>query len=73
MVGDSYVRLLKTLHFPSTTVYHRFNYPLYRPIQQSFIELIIIHLVTKTGEDVLFEGGDFPSVVTFHFKKMSSA
>jgi len=30
--GDSYVRLLTTLHFPSTTGYHRFNYPLYRPI-----------------------------------------
>ena len=28
LVGDSYVKLLTTLHFPSTTGYHRFNYPL---------------------------------------------
>ena len=35
LVGDSYVRLLTTLHFPSTTGYHRFNYPLCRP-KQSF-------------------------------------
>jgi len=28
LVGDSYVRLLTSLHFPSATGYHRFNYPL---------------------------------------------
>jgi hypothetical protein len=67
LVGDSYVRLLTTLHFLSTTGYHRFNYPLYRPIGQSFIESITIRLVMKNGEDVLFEGNDIPSVVTFHF------
>ena len=49
LVGDSYVRLLTSLHFPSTTGYHRFNYPLYRPVEQSFIESIYIRLVTKAG------------------------
>ena len=42
LVGDSYVRLLTTLNFPSNTGYHRFNYPLYRPVDQSFIESISI-------------------------------
>ena len=32
LVGDSYVRLLTSLHFPSNTGYHRFNYPLYKPM-----------------------------------------
>ena len=54
IVGDSYVRHLATLHFPSTTGYHRFNYHLYRPTKQSFIESTTIRLVTKNGEDVLF-------------------
>ena len=32
-VGDSYVRHLTTLHIPSKTGYHRFDYPLYRPVE----------------------------------------
>ena len=47
-VGDSYVKLLTYLHFPSSTRYHRFDYPFYRPIEQSFVESITIRLVTKT-------------------------
>jgi hypothetical protein len=34
LVGDSYVRLLTTLHFPSSTGYHTFDFPLYRPVEQ---------------------------------------
>jgi len=70
MVGDSYVSLLTTLHFPSTI--HTFDYPLYRPIEQSFIEAITIRLITKNGEHMLFEDNDIPRVVTLHFKKKSS-
>jgi len=33
LVGDSYVKLLTTLHFPSSTGYHRFDFPLYRPVE----------------------------------------
>jgi len=36
------------------------------------MESIPILLVTKNGEDVLFEDSDIPSVVTVHFKKKSS-
>ena len=54
IVGNSYVKLLTTLQFPSSTGYHRFDYLLYRPIEQSFIEFITIRLVTRNGEDVLF-------------------
>jgi len=71
LVGDSYVRLLTTLHIQSTTGYHRFNYPLYKSIEQSFIDSITIRLVTKKGEDVLFEDSDISSIVTLHFKKKS--
>ena len=38
LVGYSYVRLLTSLHFPSNTGYLRFDYPLYNPLEQSFIE-----------------------------------
>ena len=72
LVGDSYVRLLTTLHFPSVTGYHTFNHTLYRPIEQSFIESIAIRVVTKTGEDVMFEDSDIPCLVVLHFKKKSS-
>ena len=69
LVGESYVKLLRTLHFPSSQEYHRFDYHVYRPIEQSFIEPITIHLVTTKGEDVLFNDSDIPSVVTLYFKK----
>jgi len=64
LVGDSYIRLLTILYIPSNTGYNRFNYPLYRHIEQSFIEFITFRLDTKTGEDVQFEDSDIPSIIT---------
>ena len=32
LVGDSYVRVLTSLHFSSAKVYNRFDYPLYKPV-----------------------------------------
>jgi hypothetical protein len=52
------VRVLTTLHFPLSTGYYTFNYPLYRAMDQSFIESIAVRLVTKTGEDVVFDDSD---------------
>ena len=72
IVGDSYVKILTILYFPSGTGYHRFSHPLYRPIEQSFIESIAIRLITKNGEDVMFNDSDIPSVGTLHFKKKFS-
>jgi len=45
---------------------------MYRPVKQSFIESIAISLVTKTGEDVVFDSSDIPCLVILHFKKQSS-
>jgi hypothetical protein len=73
LVGDSYVRLLTSLHFPSPSGHHSFYYPIYRPVEQSFIESIGIRLVTKSGEDVAFDDSDIPCLVTLHFKKKPSA
>lgn len=72
LVGDSYVRLLTSLHFPSDRGYHRFDYPLYKPVEQSYIESISIRLVMKSGENVLFEESQIPCLVILHFKKKSS-
>jgi hypothetical protein len=72
LVGDSYVRLLTTLHFPSSTGYHTFDFPLYRPVEQSFIESITIRLVTKDAEDVLFQDSEIPCITTSHFKNKST-
>jgi hypothetical protein len=71
-VGDFYVRLLTSLHFPSDTGYHKFYYPLYKPVEQSYINSTAIRLVTKTDEDVVFEDSDIPCIVILHFKKRSS-
>jgi hypothetical protein len=72
LVGDSYVKLLTALHFPFSTGYHKCDFPLYRNVDQSFIESITIRLVTKTA-DVLFENSDISFVVTLHFKNKSLA
>jgi hypothetical protein len=70
-VGDSYVRLLTTLHFPSSTGYHRFDYPLYKPLEKSYIESISIRIVTKSGGDVVFDDSVIPCLVVLHFKRRS--
>jgi len=69
LFGDSFVRLLTSLHFPSNTGYHRFEYPLYKPVEQSFIDSISIRLNMKTGDNVLFNDNDIPCLVVLHFKK----
>ena len=73
LVGDSYFILLTTITFIFKAAYHGFNYPLYRPIEQSFIEPTPARVCSKTCEDVLFEYGEIPSVIPFLFKKKSSA
>ena len=73
LFGVTYVRLLTSLHFPSDKGYHRFDYPFYRPVEQSIIVSISIRLVMKTVENMLFEDSDIPCLVTLHFKKKSSA
>ena len=73
LVGDSYMRLLTCLHCPSNAGHHSFDYPLYKPVEQSFIELISIRLFMKTGDNVLFEDRDIPCPVILHSKKKSSA
>jgi len=65
LFGDSYVRLLTSLHFPSAKGYHRFDYPLYKPVEQSYIESISIRLVLITGENAFFEESDIPCLLIF--------
>jgi len=71
-VGDTYLRILTSLHFSLGTCYHRFDYPFYKPVEQSFIESISIRLIMKTDENVMFEVSDIPCLVKLHFKKKSS-
>ena len=73
LVGDTYVRLLTFLHFPSDKGYHTIDYPLYNSVEQSFIESISICLVMNTGENVLFEVSDIPCLMILHFENKSSA
>jgi hypothetical protein len=72
LVGDSYVRLLTSLLFPSAKGYPWFDYPFNKPVEQSYTESISIRLVMKTGENVLFEESDIPCPVILHIKKKSS-
>jgi hypothetical protein len=57
------VKLLTSLDFSSPTGHHSFYYPIYRPVEQSFIESIGIRLVTKSGEDVAFDDSDIPRIL----------
>ena len=72
-VGDTYLRILTSLHFPSNTGYHKLYYLLYKPVEKSFIESISIGLVMKTRENMLFEVCDIRCIVVLHFKKSHTA
>ena len=65
------MRLLTSLHFPSNTGNHGFDYPLHKPVEQSIRESISIRLVMKTGDNALFEFSDIECLVILHFKKKS--
>ena len=47
LVGDTYVRVLTSLQFPSDKGFHRFDYPMYKPVEHLFIESISIRLLMK--------------------------
>ena len=68
-VGDPYLRLLTFLHFQLNTVYHRFDYLIYKPVEQCFIESISIRLFMKIDVSVLFEFSDIPCLVIMYFKR----
>ena len=72
LVGDPSERLLTSLHFPLAKGYHRFDYPLYKLVEQSYIVSISIRLVMKTGETMMFEESDITCLIILHFKKKSS-
>ena len=57
------MRLLTSLHSTADTGFHKFHYPLYKPLEQSFIEAISIRLVMKTGENMLFDDSDISCLV----------
>jgi hypothetical protein len=66
LVGDTCVHLLTTLQFPSNTGYHRFDYLLYRPVEQSFIESITITTwLQKMAMMSCFKTGQF--LVSSHY------
>jgi hypothetical protein len=72
LVGDTYARLLTPLHFPSSTGYHRFDYPMYKPLEKKYFETITIRIVTKDGSDVVFDDSVIPCLVVLHFKRRYS-
>jgi hypothetical protein len=71
-VGDTFARLLTPLHFPSSTGYHRFDFPLYKPLERPLFETISIRIVTKNGSDVVFDDSVIPCLAVLHFKKRNS-
>jgi len=36
LFGNTYVRLITSLHIPTTKGYHRFDYPFFKPVEQSY-------------------------------------
>jgi hypothetical protein len=71
MDGDSYVRLLAPVQFPGPTSDNRLDHPLFKPLEQLFIETIAMQSVTKTGDDVKFITISVPYISILHFKNKS--
>jgi len=68
-VGDSDVMILTPMLFTSKTSYNGLDNPLYRPVEQSFIQSISIPLVTEYGEDVAFNDSVFRTSRYCAFKR----
>lgn len=65
------MRILTFLHFPSDIGYRRSVYPLYKPLEQSFVVSNSIRsVIVKIS---CFKMVIFPCLVILHFKETSSA
>lgn len=69
LVGDTFVRRLRVIQFPSVTGHHVFDPPYYMPVEKSRIETISIALHSKTGSPVRFETSPIPTYAVLHFIK----
>ena len=72
LVGDTFVRRLRVIQFPSRTGHHIFDPPYYMPVEKTRIESISIALHTKSGSPVRFETSAIPTYVVLHFIKGNS-
>jgi len=62
ILGSSYINNLNTLHFTSSKVYHRLDYPLQIHFQQYFMKTTSISLVTNSREDANSSAMPGPSI-----------
>lgn len=69
LVGDSYVRSLRVIHFPNPQGQHYFVTPYYFPVEKNIIETISISLITKLGNFAKFEVSPEATIVVLHFIK----
>jgi hypothetical protein len=72
LVGDSYVRLLTSLHFPSKTGYRRFDSAFYKRVEQYF-RVKFDWSSYENWRNMLFEVSGISCRVILHIKKMSLA
>lgn len=69
-VGDSYVRSLRVIQFPSLRGQHFFQPVYYLPVEKKNIESITIALVNKHGENVKFNLSSLSTNIVLHFMKV---
>ena len=79
VVGDSHVRLLRTVNMDATDgesdvdvqmIHHIYTSPLYVPLGKKHFESIEINIMTDTGEPMPFAEGK--SVAVLHFKRTTN-
>lgn len=70
LVCDSYMRHLTPIQFPSPKGYHGFDYALYSPLEQSFVETFYIQLVIMSGQDENFPDSALPCITILHSKEI---
>ena len=70
VVGDTKVRLLRTVEASGDEVVHRvFSSPVYLPLQTKNFDSVDINITSDTGQLMPFLSGK--STVTLHFKKVT--
>jgi hypothetical protein len=70
LVGDSYVRCLRVIQFPSVKSHHIFDTIYYVPVELNSFQTLAIEMTNKFGELARISNSIKPTTLILHFKKI---
>jgi hypothetical protein len=69
MVGDTFARCLRIVHYPPSDGYHTFDKVYYVPLEKTDFKTVNLEVLTNLGERVPLPDSTKPLVAVRHFRR----